>query len=150
MLSLNPCLPVQEIETILKLTSTNIDYIEANKPYKNNYGSGSLHTGRAVKMVYDLYTDTEITRISNQNFNRWNLKLTALSKNVLIENQVFSESVIFNLEAKNRIVIGENTVLKPNENGAIHLRVNPNLERKCDLVLREGFPNNKYYHPEKK
>ena len=150
MLSLNPCLPVQEIETILKLTSTNIDYIEANKPYKNNYGSGSLHTGRAVKMVYDLYTYTEITRISNQNFNRWNLKLTALSKNVLIENQVFSDSVIFNLEAKNRIVIGENTVLKPNKNGSIHLRVNPNLERKCDLVLREGFPNNKYYHPEKK
>ena len=100
-------------------------------------------------MVYDLYTETETTHISNQNFNRWNLKLTALSKKVLIKDQVFSDSVIFNLEAKNSIVIGKNTVLKPNKNGSIHLRVNPNLEKKCDLVLREGFPNNKYYGPEK-
>ena len=61
--------------------------------------------------------------VNNQNFNRWNLTLTALSKNVLIENQVFSDSVIFNLEAKNRIVIGENTVLKPNKNGSSECRL---------------------------
>ena len=148
MLSLNPCLPMDEIETILKLTSTNIDHIKANKPYVNKYGAGSLHTGRAVKMIYDLYTDSETSYIENQSFSRWNLKLTALSKKVLITNQVFSDDVIFNLKAKNRIVIGENTVLKPNKNGAIHLKINPSLDKECDLVLREGFPNNKYYHPD--
>ena len=148
MLSLNPCLPMDEIETILKLTSTNIDHIKANKPYVNKYGAGSLHTGRAIKMIYDLYTDSETSYIENQSFSRWNLKLTALSKKVLITNQVFSDDVIFNLKAKNRIVIGENTVLKPNINGAIHLKINPSLDKECDLVLREGFPNNKYYHPD--
>ena len=148
MLSLNPCLPIDEIETILKFTATNIDDIEANKPYRGHYGAGSLHTGRAVKMVYDLYTNTETATIENQRFSRWNFKLTALSKEVVIKNQKFTENTTLNLTAKNRIVIGENTILKPNENGSIVLNIDSTLEKECDLVLREGFPNNKYYHPE--
>lgn len=147
MLSLNPCLPIDEVESILKFASTNIDHIQANKPYKGHYGAGSLHTGRAVKMVYDLYTDTETATIENQKFSRWDFKLTSLSKKVLIKNQQFTEDATFELKAKNRIVIEENTILKPNENGSIILKIDPTLKKECDLVLREGFPNNKYYHP---
>ncbi len=149
MLSLNPCLPIDEVETILKFTATNIDDIEANKPYRGHYGAGSLHTGRAVKMVYDLYTDTEIAIIENQNFSRWNFILTSFSNKTLIQNQQFTDDAVFELTAKNNIVIGENTILKPNKNGSIHLKIDKTLEKECDLVLREGFPNNKYYHPEK-
>jgi len=147
MFSLNPCLPANEVETILKLTATNIDDIYANKPYAGNYGAGSLHTGRAVKMVYDLYTDGEVATIENQKFNRWNFILTSYSKKVILQNQKFTESSTLKLTSKNSIVLGENTVLKPSENGSIHLKINPSLEKKCDLVLREGFPNNKYYYP---
>ena len=147
MLSLNPCLPIDEVETILKFASTNIDDIEANKPFKGHYGAGSLHTGRAVKMVYDLYAETETATIENQKFSRWDFKLTSLSKKVLIQNQKFTEEATFELKAKNRIVIGENTILKPNQNGSIILKIDPTIEKECDLVLREGFPNNKYYHP---
>lgn len=148
MISLNPCLPIDEVETILKFTATNIDDIEANKPYYGYYGAGSLHTGRAVKMVYDLYTDTETATIEHQKFSRWNFKLTSLSEKVLMQNQQFTEDAFFELKAKNKIIIGENTLLKPNKNGSIHLKIDPTLEKECDLVLREGFPNNKYYHPE--
>tara|TARA_B100000809_G_scaffold266928_1_gene333137 strand:- start:371 stop:2068 length:1698 start_codon:yes stop_codon:yes gene_type:complete len=147
MLSLNPCLPIDEVETILKFTATNIDDIEANRPYKGNYGAGSLHTGRAVKMVYDLYTETETATIENQKFSRWNFKLTSLSEKVLMQNQQFTEDVVFELKAKNKIVIGKNTIIKPNKNGSIVLKIDLTLEKECDLVLREGFPNNKYYHP---
>jgi subtilisin family serine protease len=147
MLSLNPCLPIDEVETILKFTATNIDDIEANRPYKGNYGAGSLHTGRAVKMVYDLYTETETATIENQKFSRWNFKLTSLSEKVLMQNQQFTEAVVFELKAKNKIVIGKNTIIKPNKSGSIVLKIDPTLEKECDLVLREGFPNNKYYHP---
>ena len=147
MLSLNPCLPIDEVETILKFTATNIDYIEANRPYEGNYGAGSLHTGRAVKMVYDLYTETETATIENQKFSRWNFKLTSLSEKVLMQNQQFTEDAVFQLKAKNKIVIGKNTIIKPNKNGSIVLKIDPTLEKECDLVLREGFPNNKYYHP---
>ena len=85
MLSLNPCLPIDEVETILKFTATNIDDIEANQPYKGYYGAGTLHTGRAVKMVYDLYTKTETATIENQKFTRWNFKLTSLSLEILFD-----------------------------------------------------------------
>ncbi len=146
MLSLNPCLPIDEVETILKFSATNIDHIEANQAYKGNYGAGSLHTGRAVKMVYDLYTASETAIIENQKFSRWNFKLTSLSEKVLIQNQQFSEDVVFKLKAKNKIVIGENTIIKPNKNGSIILKIDATIEKQCDLVLREGFPNNKYYH----
>ncbi len=148
MLSLNPCLPIDEVESILKITSTNIDHIEANKPYKGNYGAGSLHAGRAVKMVYDLYTETETATIENQNFSRWDFKLTSLSENVVVKNQRFTNDATLNLKAKNRIVLAANTILKPNENGSVILKIDPTLKKECDLVLRDGFPNNKYYHPE--
>ncbi|MCF6307105.1 MAG: S8/S53 family peptidase [Flavobacteriaceae bacterium] len=149
MLSLYPCLPIDEVESILKTTATNIDGIYANKPYAGNYGAGSLNAGRAVKMIYNLYTEGETATIENQKFSRWDFKLTSLSEKVLIQNQEFTESSTLNLTAKNSIVIGENTVLKPNYEGSIILKIDPTLKKECDLVLREGFPNNKYYYPEK-
>src|SRR5690606_18568802 len=51
MFSLYPCLPADEVESILKMTATNIEHIEANKPFAGNYGAGMLNTGRAVEMV---------------------------------------------------------------------------------------------------
>ena len=124
-----------------------MDKINANKPYQGNYGAGILQIGAAVKLVYDLFTETEVDTIENQNFTRWDFKLTAYSKEVVIQNQKFTNESRLSLTAKNRIVIGKNTVLKPNAIGNITLKIDPTLEKQCDLVLREGFPNNKYYDP---
>lgn len=136
MLSLAPCLPVNEVETILKFSATNIDYIKANQQYAGHYGAGSLNTGQAVEMVYKLYTPTETTFIENQNFSRWNFLLTAYSNKVVFRNQKFTADASLNLRAKNSIVISENTVLKPNANGGIHLKIDPTLAVPCDLQLR--------------
>ncbi|PHS62507.1 MAG: hypothetical protein COB12_10725 [Flavobacterium sp.] len=149
MYSMNPCFPLNEVESVIKLTATNIGHIKQNKPFEGNYGAGMLNVGNAIEMVYDLYTKGETATIENQNFTRWDFKLTSLSEKVLIQNQKFTESSTLNLTAKNSIVIGKNTVLKPNIEGSIILKIDPTLEKECDLVLREGFPNNKYYHPEK-
>ena len=147
MLSLQPCLTFDEVDAILKITAANIDDIKANKPYEGFYGAGMLNTGSAVKMVYDLYSENETAIIENQNFSRWDFKLTAYSKEVLIQNQKFTDDATLNLIAKNRIVIGENTVLKPNTNGSVILKIDSTLEKQCELKLREGFPNTKYYQP---
>ena len=147
MLSLQSCLTFDEVDAILKITAINIDDIKANKPYEGFYGAGMLNTGNAVKMVYDLYSENETATIENQKFSRWDFKLTAYSKEVLIRNQKFTDDAKLNLTAKNRIVIGENTVLKPNANGSVILKIDPTLEKQCELQLREGFPNNKYYYP---
>lgn len=137
MFSLYPCLPADEVESILKMTSTNIDHVEANKPFKGLYGSGMLHTGRAVEMVFKLYAEKETAYIENQDFSRWDFKITSLSKEVQIRNQKFTDSTTLKVRAKNRIVIAPNTTLRPDTKGSISLEIDPTLEKECDLVLRD-------------
>ncbi len=136
MFSLYPCLPAEEVETIIKFTSTNIDDMEPNKPYAGMYGSGMLNTGRAVKMVFDMFTEKEPVKIENQRFSRWDFKLTSISE-VLMQNQEFTEGSTLELTSKKGITISKNTVLKPNINGKIHLSIDPLLEKKCELQLRD-------------
>ncbi len=143
MFSLNPCLPVDEVESILKITSVNIDYVKHNKPYKGMYGSGALNIGSAVKMVYDLASPNSTSYIEKQNFSRWNFKLTALSKEVVIRNQKFVQSATLDLRSKNSIIIGENTVLRPNVEGSISLKIDPSLEKNCELQLRDPSIENR-------
>ena len=137
MFSLYPCLPADEVESILKITSTNIDHIEANKPFVGIYGSGMLHTGRAVEMIYQLYAEKETAYIQDQEFARWDFKITSLSKEIRIRNQKFTDKATLKLTAKNRIVIGNNTVLRPGRQGSISLKIDPALEKQCELVLRD-------------
>lgn len=136
MFSLYPCLPAEEVETIIKMTSTNIDHIEPNKPYRGLYGAGFLNTGKAVKMVFDMFAEKDPVRIENQRFSRWDFKLTSLSP-VEIQNQEFTENAGLDLTSKTGIRLGTRTVLKPGENGKIHLKINPSLEKECDLRLRD-------------
>lgn len=136
MFSLYPCLPAEEVETILKFTSTNIDDVEPNKPYAGMYGAGMLNTGRAVKMVFDMFAEREPVKIENQRFSRWDFKLTSISE-VVMQNQKFTEEATLNLTSKKRIVISENTVLKPNAKGKIHLKIDPTLKKECELQLRD-------------
>ena len=137
MFSLYPCFPADEVETIIKLTSTNIDDIEPNKPYKGLYGAGFLNSGKAVKMVFDMFAEKEAVKIENQRFNRWKFKLTSMAE-VVIQNQTFSESATLELTSKSRITISENTVLKPNSSGKIHLKIDNTLQKECELRLRDS------------
>jgi len=133
MFSVNPCLSVDEVNSIIKLSATNIDFVKANAPYKGMYGAGSLHTGRAVKMSYDMLQPDAYTMIENQQFNRWNLKLDAAHK-IKIQNQRFTDSVQVNFTAKNEILIENETVFLPNENGEIFLKIHPEASYNCKEI----------------
>lgn len=136
MFSLYPCLPAEEVETIIKMTATNIDDIEPNKPYAGLYGAGMINTGRAVQMVFDMFAENEPVKIENQRFSRWNSKLTSISE-VVMRNQRFTEDATLQLTSKKRIIISQNTVLKPNASGKIHLKIDPSLKKECELKLRD-------------
>lgn len=144
MFSLYPCLPVDEVESILKITAMNIDHIEVNRPYKGMYGAGLLQTGEAVEMVYQLYNEKEIAYIDHQDFSRWNFKITAHSKEVVLRDQKFTEEATLQLTAKNRIILQPNTILKPNAQGSITLLIQPELMKDCELVLRDPEILNDY------
>jgi subtilisin family serine protease len=130
MFSLFPDLPLPEAESILKMTSTNIDAIEGNKPFAGNYGSGGLHTGRAVKMVYDLITPSESVTLENQEFSRWDFVLTVFSESVLIRNQKFTEDASLVLTSKNNIIIKPGTRLQSSNKKGIVLKIEPTLVKK--------------------
>ena len=131
--SINPCLSVDEVNSIIKLSATNIDYIKANAAFKGMYGAGSLHTGRAVKMSYNMLQPELYTVIENQNFSRWKFTLEAPYK-VKIKNQKFTDSVSVNFTAKNEILIENETVFLPDENGEIVLKIDPNTSYNCKEI----------------
>ncbi|HLW15579.1 MAG TPA: S8 family serine peptidase [Flavobacteriaceae bacterium] len=137
MFSLNPCLPHTEVESILKLTSTNIDHIEANKPYYGYYGAGALNTGEAVELVYNLYREENIAEIRDQHFDRWDFKLTTLSKELHLRDIVFEKEANLVLISKQAIVLKPGTKLSPNSDSKIHLKIDPELQAECDLQLRD-------------
>ena len=133
MFSINPCLSVDEVNSIIKLSATNIDFIKANAPFKGMYGAGSLHTGRAVKMSYDMLQPDSYTMIENQQFSRWNLNLDAAHK-IKIRNQRFTDSVQVHFTAKNEILIENETVLLPSENGEMILTIDPEATYNCKEI----------------
>ena len=137
LFSLYPCLPVEEVEPILKLTSMNIDHIEANKPYRGMYGAGILQTGDAVELVYQLYNEKEVAIIDEQSFTRWNFPLTAHSKRLELKNLYFLEAATLDLKAKQQVILKSGTHLKPNRAGHIQITIDPNLKKECDLILRD-------------
>ncbi len=122
MLSLNERLSVDEIETILKLTATTIDFVKANNGLRDKYGAGSLHTGRAVKFTHDMNATEDYAIVENQDFSRWEFNLVDPNK-IKIRNQQFWEGARVDFTARQEIIIGPKTVLLPNKDGSILLRI---------------------------
>jgi len=133
MLTLNPCLTFDEIDSILKITSINIDYIEDNKRYAGNYGAGVLNTGSAVKLVHDLMNENETAYIENQLFSRWDFEINAISKEVIIKNQEFTKESTFKLNSKKSVLLEGNVLFEPNEDGSILIEINQEVDVDCDL-----------------
>ncbi len=136
MFSLNPYLSVDEVNTIIKLTATNIDHIEANAPFTGMYGAGSLHTGRAVKFTHDMLQENEYAVIENQYFTRWNFNLDA-SHRIKIKNQTFERDAVVNFNATDEILIQEETVFLPSQNGSILLTVDPSQKYSSNKNIQE-------------
>ncbi|WP_299678976.1 S8 family serine peptidase [uncultured Dokdonia sp.] len=129
MLDLNQCLSFEEVESILKITSTYVGDLPAHQSslWINRYGSGGLHTGRSVKLVNDLLDPTETAYLENQKFTRWDFEFKGVSEKIEIRNQEFTEGSTLNVVAKNRILIEEDSLLEPNSDGNALLVIDPAL-----------------------
>ena len=134
MNALCPCLPAQEIESILKITALNIDHIEANKPYYGHYGAGILQTGKAVSLVKNLYDIHAEVSLSEQQFDRWDFLLTSYAQSVRLSHLRFSGSSALDLTSRTAIVLGPGTHFQPEvQSKGIHLKINEGQWPPCAL-----------------
>lgn len=131
MLSLNPCLDLKEVESILKLTSKKVDTLSVNLPYYGKIGSGRLQADLAVKMVYDMVTPTQIVKVENQEFSRWDFILESAPERIEIQNQIFEGVATATFKAKQSIELISDVDLKPSTRlknpGFVDLIIDPVL-----------------------
>ncbi|MFT5890767.1 MAG: hypothetical protein ACI9Y7_000865 [Dokdonia sp.] len=141
MLDVNQCLSFEQVESILKISSINIDYIQANLEFEGLYGAGSLHAGNAVKLVDALINPTKTAYLENQKFIRWDFEFKGVSEKIEIRNQEFIEGATLNVLAKNRILIEEGSLIEPNADGNALLEIDPSLALDviCDPPDDPGF-----------
>lgn len=148
MLSLHHCLSSEEAETVLKLTSNNIDSIPQNSTFAGKYGSGSLNTFRAVQMVKNMITVNDTVFVENQVFSRWNFILESAPERIYVRNEVFKDSASVVFKAKEEIVLSENVDLNPSI-GSTLLDIDENLTL-CNTSSRISNQINKKEIPDRK
>lgn len=127
MLSENSSLNSKEVESILKLTSSNLDSIPENNNYINKMGAGRLDAYKAVKMAYKMAQPNDFIEIKNRDFYRdWSFEIKNSPYGIKINNEKFRESIKVDFTARNYIEL-ENTVLEPNSNGSTILSIDPTI-----------------------
>jgi hypothetical protein len=127
MWSANYCLSSYEIETILKLTSADVENLSGNTPFRGMMGAGRLDAYKAVKMANDMKNLKGNVLISDRDFYRFDFKLERALNTITIKNQTFRANASVDFTAKRAIILKPNTHLKPNDSTKIKLSIDPNI-----------------------
>ncbi len=142
MLSVNYSLNPLERETLLKLSSKNIDYIInahnpihndslsdyaiINRPFKDMLGAGRLDAGKAVEMAYQMAQEYDTLEIYGRDFYRdWEFEIKNAPYAIEIENETFRDSIQVHFTARNFIDLKEGVYLAP-DTGSILLEIDKN------------------------
>lgn len=126
MLTANPCLNPDEVETILKLTSVKLDSIQENLSYVNKLGAGRMDIGKATKMAWQMNpSNGGLLKIKNRNFNKWNFILTNSPESISISNQSFIENSNVDFKAKKSILLEKNVFLSPSGKNKQYYYIDP-------------------------
>lgn len=114
MFSVNNCLNPDEVESILKLTSANLDNIPENQPYVGKLGAGRIDAGKATRMAWQMnpVNGGEVL-IKDRNFKKWDFELTSSAESIRIQNESFTQNANVKFKAKKSITLDTDTVLEP-------------------------------------
>lgn len=147
--SLNPL----EIESIIKLSSANIEQLTPNAPFKGLLGAGRIDAGKANKIAWQMNSNNggEIA-LSNKNFNRWHFELINSPEKIRIFNESFTENSDITFKAKKYILLESNVLLSPgtgkkdylyiNNNNTCYTPIINNIGAKMTNTNNEIFENN--------
>lgn len=124
LFSVNNCLNPDEVETILKLTSANLDNIPENQPYVGKLGAGRIDAGKATKMAWqmDPANGGEVL-IKDRNFSKWDFELTNSAESIRIQNESFTQNANVKFKAKKSITLDTGTVLEPGTGSSHYLYI---------------------------
>lgn len=125
--SANYCLESAEVESILKLTTTDIENLPGNEPFKMKLGAGRIDAYKAVKMAHQMQLDTGTVDVTGRDFYRFDFKLNSSPYQIVIHNQTFRDSSTVDFKARKRIHLKPNTHLKPDSTGFVKLSIDPLL-----------------------
>lgn len=125
--SVNYCLASAEVESILKLTSVDIEHLPGNEPFKMKLGAGRVDAYKAVKMAYDMQLQKGIVEVKDRDFYRFDFKLFSSPYQIELENQTFRDSSTVDFKARKRIQLKPGTQLAPDKNGFVKLAIDPTL-----------------------
>ena len=136
MLTINECLTNNQIETILKLTSKDIehdltsDLIQPNPMNAIAYGimgSGKLEVDKSVQFVDEISNATGTAEIKDHIFHRGSYILNNILNSLVIENSRFVQDAQAEFVAGNSIELLEGTLLEPYTNSYIDLSIDSNI-----------------------
>ena len=127
MWSVNYCLSSYEIESILKLTSADIENLNGNIPFKGKLGAGRIDAYKAVKMAKDMKDPEGNIIIEDRDFYRFDFKIERAQNKIIVQNQTFRENASVNFKARKAIVLKPSTYLKPNKSSSIKLAIDPQI-----------------------
>lgn len=135
MLTINECLTPAEVESILKLTTKDIEVNPMNNFAIGYIGAGKLETGNAVEFVNEMRKSNGIATIKDHIFYRYDFDLQKFNNDLIIENVVLKDDVNVNFVVKNSVNLKEGTHLVPNNNGVISIKADNSINDSC-------LPNN--------
>lgn len=124
LFAVNNCLSPDEIESILKLSSSDLDSIPENLPYVGKIGAGRVDAGKATKMAWQMNPNNggEIL-ISDRKFERWHFELMSSPQKVRIKNQSFTNESDITIKAKDYILLEGDVLLSPTNGNSDHLYI---------------------------
>ena len=119
----NYCLSAYEAETILKLSSEEIENIEGNAQFKGKLGAGRVNAYRAVKMARETKELFGNVEVSNRDLYRYHYRLENAPYDITIKNQTFRDSASVRFKARNAIYLKPGTHLKPDTSSIMSFKI---------------------------
>ncbi|QYJ67486.1 S8 family peptidase [Flavobacterium litorale] len=132
MLSVNNCLWPSEAEDVLQLTSKNLEIIPGNEIFAGKSGAGGLIAGDAVEFTHEMKSATGNAVIDGHDFYRFDFNLSHINNKLTISNQTFRDKCTADFTARREIEVLSDTDFKPNADGYIDLKLDPNIDV-CEL-----------------
>lgn len=119
----NYCLSAYEVETILKLSSEEIENLSGNTRYRGKLGAGRINGYRAVKMARETKEMFGNVEVSNRDMYRYHYRLENAPYNITVKNQTFRDSASVRFKARNAIYLKPGTTLRPDKTSRMHFSI---------------------------